>query len=192
MTSTIPIYCAVLNKPEAMKVSEEMLYFLSDYCRRFVLWKSVWRLLSISIETMAFSLFSKKRKMQMKNKAVEKFLFHGTSHDVVDAICFQNFDFRVCGKNETRYGKGAYFSKYASYSHVYSTADSKGHYYMFLAKVLVGKYVAVGNFFFKKPWHFFLFLNSFSQYTWAATSTCFSQILGHPTSESQNVHKYTQ
>ena len=36
--------------------------------------------------------------MQMKNKAVEKFLFHGTSHDVVDAICFQNFDFRVCGK----------------------------------------------------------------------------------------------
>ena len=102
------------------------------------------------METMVFSLFSKKRKMQMKNKAVEKFLFHGTSHDVVDAICFQNFDFRVCGTNGTRYGKGAYFSKYASYSHIYSTADSKGHYYMFLAKVLVGKYVAVGDFFFKK------------------------------------------
>ena len=85
--------------------------------------------------------------MQMKNKAVEKFLFHGTSHNMVDAICFQNFDFRVCGKNGTKYGKGAYFSKSASYSHRYSTADSKGHYYMFNANVLVGKYAVVGGFF---------------------------------------------
>ena len=105
MTSTIPICCAVLNKPEAMKVSEEMLYFLSDYCRRFVLWKSVWRLLSVSIETMVFSLFSKKRKMQMKNKAVEKFLFHGTSHDVVDAIVFKTLIFVYVERMKQDMGK---------------------------------------------------------------------------------------
>ena len=32
----------------------------------------------------------------------------GTLHDVADAICFQNFDVRLSGKNTTIYGKGAY------------------------------------------------------------------------------------
>lgn len=40
-------------------------------------------------------------------KAVaEKLLFHGTSKQYVDAICQQNFDWRVCGLNGTVYGKG--------------------------------------------------------------------------------------
>ena len=141
----------VINISENMHIT----FFRLRIGSRFVLQKSV----------CMFSLFSKKKKMEMKNKAIEKFLFHGTSHDVVDAICFQNFDFRVCGKNGTNYGKGVYFSKSASYSHRYSTADSKCHYFMFLANVLVGKYAMVGAFFisifFKKPWltwHFFLFL----------------------------------
>ena len=89
--------------------------------------------------------FSKKRKMDKKHSANEKRLYHGTSYDVADAICHQNFDSRLCGKNATLYGKGAYFSKSASYSHNYSTADSKGHYYMFVAQVLVGRYAAVRN-----------------------------------------------
>ena len=89
--------------------------------------------------------FSKKKKMEKKYSANEKLLYHGTSFDVADAICHQNFDSRLCGKNATLYGKGAYFSKSASYSHNYSTDDSKGHYYMFVAQVLVGRYTAVGN-----------------------------------------------
>ena len=83
--------------------------------------------------------------MEKKHSANEKLLYHGTSYDVADAICHQNFDSRLCGKNATLYGKGAYFSKSASYSHSYSTADSKGHYYMFVAQVLVGRYAAVRN-----------------------------------------------
>lgn len=89
-------------------------------------------------------LFSKKKKMEKEYSANEKLLYHGTSYDAVDAICFQNFDFRVCGKNATSYGKGTYFSTSASYSHHYSQSDSKGYYYMFIAQVLVGRHSVVG------------------------------------------------
>lgn len=50
-----------------------------------------------------------KGQMQKRNggKAVdERQLFHGTSTDLVDAICQQNFDWRVCGLHGTSYGKG--------------------------------------------------------------------------------------
>ena len=89
--------------------------------------------------------FSKKRKMDKKHSANEKLLYHGTTHDVAEAIRHQNFDSRLCGKNATFYGKGAYFSISASCSHIYSTADSTGHYYMFIAQVLTGRYTAVRN-----------------------------------------------
>ena len=36
----------------------------------------------------------------------EKFLFHGTSRNAVDAICTNNFDWRVCGSHGTVYGQG--------------------------------------------------------------------------------------
>jgi len=36
----------------------------------------------------------------------EKFLFHGTSKNAVDAICANNFDWRVCGSHGTVYGQG--------------------------------------------------------------------------------------
>ena len=81
--------------------------------------------------------------MEVKHNAVEMLLYHGTSYEVADAICFQNFDFRLCGKHATVYGKGTYFSTSARYSHRYTTPDSNGHYYMFLAKVLVGRYAQV-------------------------------------------------
>jgi len=37
---------------------------------------------------------------------IEKFLFHGTSKNAVDAICANNFDWRVCGSHGTVYGQG--------------------------------------------------------------------------------------
>jgi len=38
----------------------------------------------------------------------EKFLFHGTSRNAVDAICANNFDWRVCGSHGTVYGQGPF------------------------------------------------------------------------------------
>ena len=75
----------------------------------------------------------------------EKWLFHGTTPDVIDAICTRNFDHRVCGKNGTKYGQGSYFAVDASYSNNYSnnyrkTEDDETRY-MFLAKVLTGEFI---------------------------------------------------
>ncbi|KAK1201522.1 PAR12 ribosyltransferase, partial [Pygoscelis papua] len=52
-----------------------------------------------------------KEQMQKTNrgKAVdERFLFHGTSKKYTDAICQQNFDWRICGLHGTVYGKGSF------------------------------------------------------------------------------------
>lgn len=88
----------------------------------------------------------------MKNEN-EKRLFHGTSPESVEEICKENFDWRMCGKNATKFGEGSYFAVNASYSHNYATKDVavnasySGIYstrdspqFMFLAKVLVGSY----------------------------------------------------
>lgn len=51
-----------------------------------------------------------KGQMQKQNggkEVDERQLFHGTSTNFVDAICQQNFDWRVCGLHGTSYGKGA-------------------------------------------------------------------------------------
>lgn len=93
-----------------------------------------------------------KGQMQKRNegKAVdERQLFHGTSASFVEAICQQNFDWRVCGLHGTSYGKGSYFARDAAYSHHYSKSSSKLHT-MFLARVLVGEFTR-GNTSFVRP-----------------------------------------
>lgn len=80
----------------------------------------------------------------------ERHLFHGTTQDVVDGICKHNFDPRVCGKHATMFGQGSYFARKASYSHGFSKQSPKGVRYMFLAKVLTGRYV-VGNHTMRRP-----------------------------------------
>ncbi|XP_004714092.2 protein mono-ADP-ribosyltransferase PARP12 [Echinops telfairi] len=70
----------------------------------------------------------------------ERQLFHGTSACFVDAICQQNFDWRICGLHGTSYGKGSYFARDAAYSHHYSEVRAQSHM-MFLARVLVGEFV---------------------------------------------------
>ncbi|XP_056368010.1 protein mono-ADP-ribosyltransferase PARP12-like isoform X1 [Oenanthe melanoleuca] len=69
----------------------------------------------------------------------ERFLFHGTSKKDIEAICQQNFDWRICGLHGTVYGKGSYFARDASYSDNYCGADSYTKT-MFLARVLVGEF----------------------------------------------------
>ncbi|XP_028924598.1 protein mono-ADP-ribosyltransferase TIPARP [Ornithorhynchus anatinus] len=99
-----------------------------------------------------------KRKKEYMSKKVtgldrimnERHLFHGTSQDVVDGICKHNFDPRVCGKHATMFGQGSYFARKASYSHSFSKRSPKGIHYMFLAKVLTGKYT-VGNHNMRRP-----------------------------------------
>ncbi|XP_048362582.1 protein mono-ADP-ribosyltransferase TIPARP [Sphaerodactylus townsendi] len=80
----------------------------------------------------------------------ERHLFHGTSQDVVDGICKHNFDPRVCGKHATMFGQGSYFARKASYSHNFAKRSPKGIHYMFLAKVLTGRYT-VGNHTMRRP-----------------------------------------
>ena len=88
---------------------------------------------------------SKRKRIERKLKAkkedqIEKLLFHGTSSDVVDAICKQNFDHRLQGKHGTKYGKGSYFAVDASYSNNYSGLGGDKTRFMFLARVLTGEY----------------------------------------------------
>ncbi|KAM4747510.1 protein mono-ADP-ribosyltransferase TIPARP-like [Rhinophrynus dorsalis] len=87
---------------------------------------------------------------EVNRYCVERHLFHGTDHSLVEAICSQNFDPRVSGKHGTSYGQGCYFATTSSYCHRYSTSSTSGHHFMFLAKVLVG-HPAVGNASFRRP-----------------------------------------
>lgn len=90
-----------------------------------------------------------KRKLQASDyKKMEKQLFHGTESSVIDAICKQNFDHRLHGKNGTMYGEGSYFAVKASYSNNYSGGQKTRS--MFLADVLTGEY-KLGNATLRRP-----------------------------------------
>uniref|UniRef100_A0A8C6T4X3 Poly (ADP-ribose) polymerase family, member 12a n=1 Tax=Neogobius melanostomus TaxID=47308 RepID=A0A8C6T4X3_9GOBI len=83
------------------------------------------------------------QKEQMKKRndgkpVNEKHLFHGTDKSLIDAICDQNFDWRMCGVHGTAYGKGSYFARDASYSNNYAKGEQGK--VMFVALVLVGEY----------------------------------------------------
>ncbi|XP_072552007.1 protein mono-ADP-ribosyltransferase PARP12-like [Salminus brasiliensis] len=84
------------------------------------------------------------QKEQMKERnggkdVDERYLFHGTDQSIIEAICDQNFDWRVCGVHGTLYGKGSYFARDAKYSDKY--AKSRGRTkMMFVALVLVGEF----------------------------------------------------
>ncbi|XP_026581517.1 poly [ADP-ribose] polymerase 12-like [Pseudonaja textilis] len=80
----------------------------------------------------------------------ERSLFHGTSTKHVDAICQQNFDWRICGVHGTAYGKGSYFARDAAYSDNYSEGSSSIKT-MFLAKVLVGDFTTGNSSYLRPP-----------------------------------------
>ncbi|KAK5867740.1 hypothetical protein PBY51_012204 [Eleginops maclovinus] len=84
-----------------------------------------------------------KEQMKMRNggKTVnEQYLFHGTEESLIEAICEQNFDWRMCGVHGTAYGKGSYFARDASYSDRYARLKNNLNKTMFVALVLVGEY----------------------------------------------------
>lgn len=68
-------------------------------------------MLSCMSSLLCFLYYVFRQKEQMKNKnegkAVnQQYLFHGTDKSLIEAICEQNFDWRVCGVHGTAYGKG--------------------------------------------------------------------------------------
>lgn len=46
--------------------------------------------------------------MKSANDPAEMLLFHGTESEYVDAICRENIDWRLCGRNGTRFGRGEF------------------------------------------------------------------------------------
>ncbi|CAB1313601.1 unnamed protein product [Coregonus sp. 'balchen'] len=90
-------------------------------------------------------VFVARQKEQMKAKnggkpVDERHLFHGTELSIIDAICEQNFDWRVCGVHGSLYGKGSYFARDALYSNRFSKSPVSGKKIMFVALVLVGEF----------------------------------------------------
>ncbi|KTF77707.1 hypothetical protein cypCar_00039783 [Cyprinus carpio] len=79
----------------------------------------------------------------------EKQLFHGTDSTHLEAICHNNFDWRICGTHGTAYGKGSYFARDAKYSHSY-TKDS-GTRSMFVCRILVGSYTKGDSSYLRPP-----------------------------------------
>ncbi|KAL3861814.1 hypothetical protein ACJMK2_007832 [Sinanodonta woodiana] len=124
------------KKVESMFFSTLQLqeFRISYVCR--VQNMKLWRAYEEQRQSMKISL---ERAGQTK-EVDERSLFHGTdSLNTVRGICTNSFDFRVCGKHGTVYGKGAYFARDAKYSDSYTNSASTDRY-MFLAKVLVGEY----------------------------------------------------
>uniref|UniRef100_A0A8D0GSZ7 Poly(ADP-ribose) polymerase family member 12 n=1 Tax=Sphenodon punctatus TaxID=8508 RepID=A0A8D0GSZ7_SPHPU len=94
-----------------------------------------------------------KEQMQKANKGEdvdERHLYHGTNKEHIDAICEQNFDWRICGLHGTAYGKGSYFARDASYSDNYSKSNSSIKT-MFLARVLVGEFTTGSSSYLRPP-----------------------------------------
>uniref|UniRef100_A0A7N6AK97 Poly (ADP-ribose) polymerase family, member 12a n=1 Tax=Anabas testudineus TaxID=64144 RepID=A0A7N6AK97_ANATE len=96
------------------------------------------------------------QKAQMKERnggkpVIEQYLFHGTDQSLIEAICEQNFDWRMCGVHGTAYGKGSYFARDASYSDRYSMAKVTKNKIMFVALVLVGEYTKGSSSYVRPP-----------------------------------------
>ncbi|XP_063785327.1 zinc finger CCCH-type antiviral protein 1-like [Pseudophryne corroboree] len=103
--------------------------------------KRIWRIQNPSLWQI-YQWQNEQMKKANPGKVVsERQLFHGTDSTHLDAICNQNFDWRICGTHGTVYGQGSYFARDASYSHNYSVPTSSGKRTMFIARVLVGDYV---------------------------------------------------
>lgn len=70
----------------------------------------------------------------------EQYLFHGTSHEAVNHICAENFNWRMYGTNVGHlYGQGTYFTNLAKLAHTYGKSTCTGKKVMLVVLVLVGK-----------------------------------------------------
>ncbi|XP_075198944.1 uncharacterized protein LOC142301806 [Anomaloglossus baeobatrachus] len=103
--------------------------------------KKIWRIQNPSLWQVYQWQKEKMKKVKKDLTVTETRLFHGTDSRHIDAICDNNFDWRICGGHGILYGQGSYFARDASYSHDYSTPTSSGRHAMFVARVLVGDFI---------------------------------------------------
>ena len=97
--------------------------------------------MSLTSFPVCFRCYKRIRTKSKGREPERRYLFHGTSDArTATAICHQNFDPRLHGKNGTYYGLGAYFARDASYSNNFAVEDEYGLCHMFLASVIVGQY----------------------------------------------------
>ncbi|XP_032378723.1 protein mono-ADP-ribosyltransferase PARP12 [Etheostoma spectabile] len=91
-------------------------------------------------------------KTRIGGKTVnEQYLFHGTDESLIEAICEENFDWRMCGVHGTAYGKESYFARDASYSDRYASVKRTLNKIMFAALVLVGEYTRGSSSYVRPP-----------------------------------------
>lgn len=69
--------------------------------------------------------------------ASERLLFHGTRNINIKSVCEENLDPNLCCRY--LYGRGTYFSPYASYSSLFAEYTARYHYKLFIFKVAVGR-----------------------------------------------------
>ncbi|XP_073506585.1 zinc finger CCCH-type antiviral protein 1-like isoform X2 [Phyllobates terribilis] len=112
--------------------------------------KRMWRIQNPSLWQVFQWQKEQMKKVNQGRDVKEIRSFHGTDSTHIDAICNQNFDWRICGTHGTVYGQGSYFARDASYSHNYSTPTSSRSRAMFVARILVGDYI-MGNPQMKRP-----------------------------------------
>lgn len=103
--------------------------------------KSLWEVFQWQKEQM--------KKNNSGRNVAERQLFHGTDDDHIEAICKQNFDWRICGTHGTIYGKGSYFARDAKYSDEYTGKATKRS--MFVCRVLVGDYTRGDSSYMRPP-----------------------------------------
>lgn len=78
-----------------------------------------------------------KKHLSQSEQLNEKWLFHGTKQQHIEAICQQGFDWRVSGASfGALFGKGIYFAR----DSLLSLQFTCGSHTMFLARVLVGDF----------------------------------------------------
>lgn len=138
----VPLSASSLEFQNVEKLFKHTMHSSTVQSIRRIQNRSLWRMFQWQKENMM---------ERNGGKAVEeRLLFHGTDPSLLDAICDQNFDWRMCGVHGTLYGKGSYFARDAAYSHNYckSTSTSKT---MFVARVLVGEFTRGSSSYVRPP-----------------------------------------
>ncbi|XP_056373926.1 protein mono-ADP-ribosyltransferase PARP12-like isoform X2 [Hyla sarda] len=144
------------QKVRVSRMSREFSEIVSSFTKTVsgYMVRKLWRLQNPSLWQVFQWQKEQMKKINQGQKVNEKRLFHSTEDKNIDAICYQNFDWRLCGAHGNRYGEGSYFARDASYSHEFSTLLSglqfKKIRMMFVARVLVGDYTT-GNPLMKRP-----------------------------------------
>ena len=102
---------------------------------------SMWQSYAVKRQTIL-----EREKEDMSTAKVSRleriWLFHGTDEVTVPKIVEMGFNRSFCGRNATRFGKGVYFARDASYSSstTYSRPNSKGVQHMFVCRIVVGEF----------------------------------------------------